>query len=76
MFLERYNNNLGTLLNKEQQLELFNKTITVLGCGGNGGYVLEFLARLGVKEIIIFDGDNYDISNLNRQIYCNSNTIS
>ena len=46
-------------------------TIGVIGCGGNGGYMAEFLARLGVKKLILFDGDKFELSNINRQIYYN-----
>lgn len=69
--MERYEKNYGELITPEDQKILLTKTIAVLGAGGNGGFVLEYLARLGVKKIIIFDGDSFDISNLNRQIYCN-----
>ena len=68
---ERY---LKNYLGKVQDV-LLTKHIGVIGCGGNGGYVVEFLARLGVKEISLWDGDVFEKSNLNRQIYCNSNTL-
>ena len=73
--MERYQKNYGELITPEDQKILLTKTIAVLGAGGNGGFVLEDLARLGVKKIIIFDGDSFDISNLNRQIYCNETTL-
>ena len=73
--MERYQKNYGELITPEDQKILLTKTIAVLGAGGNGGFVLEYLARLGVKKIIIFDGDSFDISNLNRQIYCNETTL-
>lgn len=73
--MKRYEKNYGELITPEDQKILLTKTIAVLGAGGNGGFVLEYLARLGVKKIIIFDGDSFDISNLNRQIYCNETTL-
>ena len=73
--MERYEKNYGELIAPEDQKILLTKTVAVLGAGGNGGFVLEYLARLGVKKIIIFDGDSFDISNLNRQIYCNETTL-
>lgn len=55
--------------------DLKNKKIVVVGAGGLGGNIINHLARLGVGEIIIFDGDSFDESNLNRQLYANSITI-
>ena len=54
---------------------MLQKTFAILGCGGQGGYVAEFLSRLGVKKIILFDGDIYETSNLNRQINALLDTI-
>ena len=71
----RYLKNIGTTFSESDQNILLTKTIGVLGAGGNGGYVIEFLCRLGVKKLIIFDGDKFEESNLNRQIYCNKDTI-
>ena len=52
-----------------------NKKILVIGIGGVGGYALESLARLGIKNLIIVDGDVVDISNINRQIIALHSTI-
>ena len=60
--------NLGKNFNLQDQKILNNQIVTVIGCGGNGGYIIEFLARLGVKKLILFDGDNFELSNINRQI--------
>ena len=75
MTIERYIRNYGELISPEDQQILLDKTCAVLGAGGNGGYVIEFLSRLGIKKIIIFDGDNFEISNLNRQIFCTEENI-
>lgn len=72
---DRYIKNLDTLITKDQQNDLLTKHIGVIGCGGNGGYVIEFLVRLGIKELSIWDGDKFETSNLNRQIYCTMNTL-
>ena len=66
---ERYIRNIPTLTPAEQQL-LKTKHVLVAGCGGLGGYILEFLLRLGVGKITAVDGDSFDISNLNRQLLC------
>lgn len=50
-------------------------TAVVVGCGGIGGYALEFLVRLGVGGIRVIDGDSFDRTNLNRQILCTVKTI-
>ena len=56
--------------------EILNNThILVIGCGGLGGYVIESFVRLGFMNITAVDGDSFDKSNLNRQLYATSNTI-
>ena len=55
--------------------DLLSKTIAVLGVGGQGGYIVEYLSRLGVKKIIIFDPDYFEESNLNRQRFCNMTSL-
>lgn len=49
--------------------------VCIAGCGGLGGYVAEYLIRLGVGYIIAVDGDRFSESNLNRQILCTRNTL-
>lgn len=49
--------------------------VAVFGIGGVGSYVVEALARVGVGNLILIDGDIVDISNLNRQIIATINTI-
>lgn len=50
--------------------KLLKSRVVILGCGGVGGYVGELCARLGVGEILLFDGDVFEESNLNRQLGC------
>lgn len=72
----RYQKNIDNdIFNTELQDILLTKNIAVIGCGGQGGYILEYLVRLGVNSIIFWDGDVYSKSNLNRQIGCTENTI-
>ena len=73
--MERYKKNWGTFITEEQQQELLKKHILVIGCGGNAEYMLEYLARLGVRKITMFDGDVWEESNLNRQAFCTEKTI-
>ena len=42
------------------------KHVLVLGLGGVGGYVAEFLARCGVGKLTLADDDKVALSNLNR----------
>ena len=68
------NRNIG-LLSEEQQEKLKNTTITVCGLGGLGGVIVEILARTGIESFKILDNDTFDTSNLNRQIFCFSDTL-
>lgn len=76
MVAERYKKNLKNLITENDQLNFINKTILILGCGGQGGYLLDFLARLGIGTLIFFDGDNFEESNLNRQNFCTIKTLN
>lgn len=60
--------NIGAITEKEQDI-LFDSKVAVVGCGGIGGIAIDLLARTGVGEITIADGDSFEISNLNRQIF-------
>ncbi|BAW32286.1 MAG TPA: HesA/MoeB/ThiF family protein [Methanothermobacter sp.] len=55
-------------LKKNEQLKLKKSKITVIGCGGIGGAAIEMLTRMGVGSLSIIDKDNFNISNINRQI--------
>jgi len=41
-------------------------TVAVVGCSGTGSIVVELLARLGVKRLILIDPDRVEEKNLNR----------
>lgn len=63
----RYERMIGALSGAERKT-IQSKTVFIAGCGGLGGYLLEYLARLGVGKIRIADGDVFEPSNLNRQL--------
>ena len=55
--------------------KLHSSRVAVFGVGGVGGYVCEALARAGVGQIDVFDGDVAALSNLNRQIIALHSTV-
>lgn len=71
---ERYIRNLPALSEADMET-LKNARVAVIGLGGLGGYVVEFLARTGVGTIIAADGDTFSGSNLNRQLLATSETL-
>lgn len=54
---------------------LKNARVAVFGLGGVGSYATEALARMGVGHLVLFDGDVYAESNLNRQLYAMPSTL-
>jgi hypothetical protein len=38
---------------------LVTERIAIIGCGGTGGYILDFVAKTPVREIRLFDGDEF-----------------
>ncbi len=71
---DRYARNVGTI-GEEGQQTLSTKSVLVIGAGGLGGFVIEGLARMGVKTIGICDYDVFDVTNLNRQLFSTESTI-
>jgi len=64
------------LLIKEKGLEKLNKAkVLVIGLGGVGSFAAEFLARAGVGNMTIVDGDTVDITNINRQLPALHSTV-
>ena len=66
-FSGRYERNAPAITAQEQKA-LAAKSVLVAGCGGLGGYVIEFLGRTGIGHITAVDGDLFEESNLNRQL--------
>lgn len=63
-------------LSCKEQLTLLQSTVAIIGCGGLGGRCAEILARLGVGHLLLTDPDSFSESNLNRQIFCNTQNIN
>jgi len=70
----RYFRNIDSL-GVSGQSRLLLSSVAVVGAGGLGGLVIELLARMGVGNIIIIDGDRFTEDNLNRQILCREDDI-
>lgn len=62
-------------LDCEQQLSLYSARIAVIGCGGLGGIVATLLARAGIGFLRLIDPDTFEEHNMNRQYFCNVETI-
>lgn len=66
----------AALLFKEEGIEkLKNANVLVVGLGGVGSFAAEFLARAGVGNMTIVDGDVIDVTNINRQLPALHSTI-
>lgn len=72
--MERYKRNYSSI-SKEEQKILSNISVAIVGLGGLGGYVLENLVRLGVRNFNLIDKDVFDKSNLNRQILATEKSL-
>lgn len=56
------------LVGKEKLEKLLRAHVLVVGMGGVGSFAAEFIARSGVGEMTIIDGDVVEPSNRNRQL--------
>lgn len=63
------------LIGKDGVKKLKNSHIAIFGVGGVGGYVVEALSRSGVQTFDLIDNDTVSITNINRQIIANHDTI-
>ena len=67
--------NLSRVYGDEVMLKLRDAHICVIGIGGVGSWAAESLARTGVGNITLVDGDDIHSSNVNRQIHTLESTI-
>jgi tRNA threonylcarbamoyladenosine dehydratase len=56
------------LLGNEKIEKLRNSHVLIVGLGGVGAYAAEMLCRAGVGRMTIVDGDQVELTNLNRQL--------
>ncbi len=64
------------LLIKEEGIEkLKNAHVLIVGLGGVGASAAEYIARSGIGEITLVDGDRVDVTNINRQFPALQSTV-
>lgn len=63
------------LIGEDNFKKIQNTKILLVGCGGVGGFVYESLIRSGFVNITVIDKDVVELSNLNRQLVADLNTI-
>ena len=73
--MENWLNRTEMLIGKENVTKLKNSHVVVFGLGGVGSYVVEGIVRSGIGRISIVDKDVVDVTNINRQIIADTETI-
>ncbi len=63
------------LIGKENLEKLSKTKVAIFGIGGVGSFVVEGLVRAGIENFLLVDNDTIDITNINRQIHANINTV-
>lgn len=65
---DRYLRNIPALTEEECHL-LRQKRVLIVGCGGLGGNLISIFSRIGLGKLRIVDGDVFEATNLNRQLF-------
>lgn len=73
LFIDELTNSWEETLNLHNKL--INSKIGVFGIGGIGTWMVNGLYQMGINEIRVTDPDTISESNLNRQLFFNSNDI-
>lgn len=63
------------LIGEDAVRKLAKSHVALVGVGGVGAYVAEFLGRAGVGHLTLLDGDEVSLSNCNRQILATRSTL-
>ncbi|MFH1138164.1 MAG: HesA/MoeB/ThiF family protein [Pseudomonadota bacterium] len=71
---ERFRAQRGSFTARDQA-RLLESTAAIIGAGGLGGMVCLLLARAGIGNLIVCDGDSFEQSNLNRQMLSDTATL-
>ena len=72
---EKYTSRTRRLIGDGAQEILIKSKVAVFGVGGVGSYTVEALARAGIGEFVLVDGDIVSESDVNRQLIVNVNNI-
>lgn len=59
----------------EEQARIHRSSAAIIGLGGLGGHLAEQLTRAGIGKLKLFDMDAFTPSNLNRQRFCEQDTL-
>ena len=73
-YAEMTQRNIGFVSEDEQQ-RLRQARVFVCGVGGMGGACLMSLIRAGIGRVILADLDEFELSNLNRQLFASLDTV-
>jgi len=71
---KRYQRNQSSIT-PEAQRKLLHTHIAIIGTGGLGGHIAEILTRIGIGQLTLFDPDQFEEHNLNRQNFCTLETL-
>jgi tRNA A37 threonylcarbamoyladenosine dehydratase len=73
--MEKWLERTALLLDEKQINKLKDAHVMIVGLGGIGSFAGEFIARSGIGEITLIDGDCFDETNKNRQLTALDSTI-
>ncbi len=66
--MNEFKSRTALLIGSNASAKLQQSHIAIVGVGGVGGFAAEFLCRAGIGRFTIIDGDEIDVTNINRQI--------
>ena len=67
--------NIGFITEHDQEV-LRAAKVLVIGVGGMGGAAIQALARTGIGSFAIADVDTFEVSNLNRQVFADLDSVN
>ena len=73
--MEEWKDRTEKLIGKDALEKLKNAKVIIYGIGGVGSFAVEGLVRAGIGNLVLVDPDNISITNINRQIHSNVNTV-
>lgn len=73
--MEKWKDRTKKLIGEVALEKLENAKVIIYGIGGVGSFAVEGLVRAGVGNLSLVDPDNIAVTNINRQIHSNVNTV-